>query len=159
MNLTSFIAYGFIILGVILLPVLAWPYDEPLCRTDVINSYEQIGSRLASIAPPGTKVYLDGSLAAVPLLYTHSVEILPPQLNDIYSYIIGGDPDQVLRNGLWNQQIGLKWRNTADVFVIGEDRISGWKDYLTPNKFEQIQLPPDLFSCTTDANILLFKRK
>ncbi len=66
MNLASFSAYGFLILGVILLPVLAWPYDEPLCRTDVISSYEQVGAQLASIAPPGTRIYLDGSLTSCP---------------------------------------------------------------------------------------------
>jgi hypothetical protein len=159
MNLTSFIAYGFLVLGVILLPVLAWPYDEPLCRSDVISSYEQIGAQLASIAPSGTKIYLDGSLATIPLLYTRGADILLPQLNDIYSYKIGGDPDQVLRNGFWNEQIGLQWRDTADVFVIGADRISRWRDYLTPNKFDQIPLSPDLSSCKTDGNILLFKRK
>ena len=159
MNLTSFSAYGFLILGVILLPVLAWPYDEPLCRTDIISSYEQVGAQLAKIAPPGTKIYLDGSLADVPLLYIHDPNLLLPQLNDIYSYKIGGDPDKVLRNGFWNEQIGLQWRDAANVFVIGADRYPGWRDYLTPKKFEQIQLSSALFPCSSDANILLFKRK
>jgi hypothetical protein len=159
MNLTSFIAYGFIILGVVLLPLLAWTYDEPICRTNVISSYEQVGARLASIAPPGTKIYLDGSIASVPLLYTRGANILLPQLNDMNSFVIGGDPDQLLRNGFWNEQIGLQWRDTADVFVIGEDRFSAWRDYLTADKFEQLQLPSDLFPCTIDANILLFERK
>jgi hypothetical protein len=159
MNLTSFSAYGFLILGMILLPVLAWPFDEPLCRTNVISSYEKVGAQLAGIAPPGTKIYLDGSLADVPLLYTHDPVLLLPQLNDIYSYKIGGDSDLVLRNGFWNEQIGLQWRNTADVFMIGADRFPEWRDYLTRKKFEQIQLSSDLFPCGTDVNILLFKRK
>ena len=116
MNLTSFCAYGFLILGAILLPVLTWPYDEPLCSTDVINSYEQVGAQLARIAPPGTKIYLDGSIASVPLLYIHDPVILLPQLNDIYSFKIGGDPDLVLRNGFWNEQLGLQWRDLRKYF-------------------------------------------
>jgi len=159
MNLACFTAYGLIILGMILLPIMAWTYDEPICRTDVISSYEQIGSQLAKIAPPGTKIYLDGSLTDVPLLYTRGAILLLPQLNDKYSYRIGGNPDQVLRNGFWNEQIALSWRDTADVFVIGEDSFPAWRDYLTSSKFEQINLPPDLFSCNTDANIFIFKRK
>ena len=159
MNLASFSAFGFLILGVILLPILAWTYDEPICSTDVINSYEQVGAQLAKIAPPGTRIYLDGSIASVPLLYIHDPNILLPQLNDIYSYRIGGDPDQLLKNGFWNEQIGLQWRDTADVFVIAEDRLPEWRDYLTPKKFDQIQLSPDLFPCRINANILLFKRK
>ena len=156
---TNFIVYGFLILGVFLLPLFAWPYDEPLCKTDVVNAYEQIGAKLAGIAPPGTRMYLDGSITSVPLLYTRDAAILPPQLNDNYSFRIGGDPDMLLRNGFWNKQIGLDWRDKADVFVIADDRISAWQDYLTADKFRRIPLSADLFSCTTDANILLFQRK
>ena len=159
MNFTRFSIYGFLILGVIVLPVLAWPYDEPLCGKDIISSYEKIGTQLATIAPPGTRIYLDGSLTDVPLLYLQDPTILLPQLNDIYSYKTGGDPDLVLRNGFWNEQIGLEWRDTSSVFVIGADRFSEWRDYLTPRKFEQIQLSSSLFPCRTDASLLLFKRK
>ena len=159
MYFASFVAYGFLILGLVLLPLLTWTYEVDICQTDVLSSYGKIGAQLASIAPPGTKIYLDGTLTDVTLLYTHSADILLPQLNDYNSLRIGGDPDQELRNGFWNEQIGLQWRNTADVFVIEEDRMSGWKDYLTPDKFEQIPLSPTLFTCSTDANILLFKRK
>jgi hypothetical protein len=159
MYFASFVAYGFLILGLVLLPLLTWTYEVDICQTDVLSSYGKIGAQLASIAPPGTKIYLDGTLTDVTLLYTHGADILLPQLNDYNSLRIGGDPDQELRNGFWNEQIGLQWRNTADVFVIEEDRMSGWKDYLTPDKFEQIPLSPTLFTCSTDANILLFKRK
>jgi hypothetical protein len=159
MYFASFIAYGFLALGLVFLPLLTWSNEENICRTDVISSYEKIGAQLANIAPPGTKIYLDGSLTDVPLLYTHAADILLPQLNDYNSLRIGGDPDQVLRNGFWNEQIGLQWRDTADVFVIEENRMSGWKGYLTPDKFEQIPLSPSLSICSTDDNILLFKRK
>jgi hypothetical protein len=143
----------------VLLPLLTWTDEGNICHTNVISSYEQIGAQLASIAPPGTKIYLDGTITDVPLLYTHSANLLLPQLNDYNSLRIGGDSDQELRNGFWNEQIGLQWRDTADVFVIEEDRMSGWKDYLTPDKFEPIPLSPNLFPCSSDANILLFTRK
>jgi hypothetical protein len=159
MYFASFMAYGFLILGLVLLPLLTWTYEVDICRTDVLSSYEKIGAQLASIAPPGTRIYLDGTLTDVPLLYTHGADILLPQLNDYNSFRIGGDSDLELRNGFWNEQLGLQWRNTADVFMIEEDRMSGWKEYLTPDKFEQIPMSPNLFPCSTDANILLFKRK
>ena len=159
MYFTSFMAYGFLILGLVFLPLLTWTYNVDICRTDVLSSYEKIGAQLGSIAPPGTRIYIDGTLTDVPLLYTHGVDLLLPQLNDYNSFRIGGDSNQELRNGFWNEQIGLQWRNTADVFVIEENRMSELKDYLTPDKFEQIPLSPNLFPCSTDANILLFKRK
>lgn len=159
MVFASFVAYGFLLLGMVLLPLLTWTYEVPICRTDVISSYEKFGAELASIAPPGTKIYIDGTLTDVPLLFTHNADILLPQLNDYNSFRIDGNSDQELRNGFWNEQIGLQWRDAADVFMIEEDRMSGWKDYLTSDKFDQIPLSPSLFPCSTDANILLFKRK
>jgi Dolichyl-phosphate-mannose-protein mannosyltransferase len=159
MYFTSFAAYAFLILGIVLLPLLTWTDEGNICHTNVISSYEQIGAKLASIAPPGTRIYLDGTLTDVPLLYTHSANLLLPQLNDYNSLRIGGNSDLELQNGFWNEQIGLQWRDAANVFVIEENRMSGWKDYLTPNKFEQIPLSPSLFPCSSDANILLFKRK
>jgi hypothetical protein len=125
----------------------------------VIVSYKRIGDQLASVAPPGTKIYLDGSRTAVTLLDVPGVIILPPQLNDTYSYRIGGDPDLVLRNGFWNEQIAFAWRDNADVFVIEGERLSAWEDYLTPDKFEQIPLSQDLSFCSPKADIFLFKRK
>jgi hypothetical protein len=116
MYFASFIAYGFLALGLVFLPLLTWSNEENICRTDVISSYEKIGAQLANIAPPGTKIYLDGSLTDVPLLYTHAADILLPQLNDYNSLRIGGDPDQVLRNGFWNEQIGLQWREHCRCF-------------------------------------------
>jgi hypothetical protein len=158
MYFASFIAYGFLSLGLVLLPLLSWTYDENLCRNDVITSYEKLGAQLASIAPPGTKIYLDASISDVVLLYTRGEDLLLPQLNDNFSFVIGGDSDLVSRNNHWNDQLGLQWRDAAEVFVIEEDRMSGWRDYLTPDKFEQIPFP-ESFSCNIDANILLFKRK
>jgi hypothetical protein len=155
----SFFAYGFLLAGLVLLPLLTWTYDENICQTDVISTYEKIGAQLARIAPPGTRIYLDGSLASVPLLYTRQANILLPQLNDNYSLRIGGNSDQILRNGFWNEQIGLQWRDTADVFVIGADRMQKWRDYLTPYKFDQIQTTSALMSCKTDGSLLLFRRK
>ena len=159
MYFSSFLAYGFMSLGLVLLPLLTWTYDENICQADVISTYEKIGAQLASIAPPGTRIYMDGSLASVPLLYTHGAVILLPQLNDNYSLRLGGNADQILRNGFWNEQIGLQWRDTADVFVIGADRMQKWRDYLNPHQFNQIQTTSALTSCKTDGSILLFKRK
>lgn len=159
MKYACFSSYGFLLLGVFLLPLLNWPFDVPLCQKNVIVSYKKIGDQLASVAPPGTKIYLDGSRTAVTLLDVPGVIILPPQLNDIYSYRIGGDPDLVLRNGFWNEQIAFAWRDNADVFVIEGERLSAWEDYLTPDKFEQIPLSQDLSFCSPKADIFLFKRK
>jgi hypothetical protein len=159
MNTSHFVIFGFLIFGALLSPLLNWPFDVPLCRNDVISAYEKIGSQLASIAPPGSKIYLDGTRTAIPLLYAPGVIILSPQLNDDNSYKIGGDPDLVLRNGFWNKQIAIAWQDSADVFVIEGSRVTEWRDYLTPGSFDQFPSSPNPLSCSPEAEIYLFKRK
>ncbi len=160
LNFISFCSYGFLIFGLILNPLLTFPIAKPLCRNNVIVSYEQIGSQLAEIAPPGSKIYIDGSRTAIPLLYVRDVEILFPQLNDHYNYRIGGDPDMVLRKGYWNEEIAETWRNSADVFVIEANRISNWGEYLNDADFEKIINSNNPFSCSNiSEDIYLFKRK
>jgi hypothetical protein len=154
-----FFPVGFLIIGTLLSPMLNWPFDVPLCGNDVVAAYEKIGSQLASIAPPGSKIYLDGTRSAIPLLYAPGVIILPPQLNDYNSYKIGGDPNLVLKEGFWNRQIALAWRASADVFVIEGSRMSDWRDYLTTDSFDRIPSSPNPLSCSPDAEIYLFKRK
>lgn len=159
MNAVGFSVFGFLMLETFLSPLLNWPFDIPLCRNDVIPAYDEIGSQLASIAPPGSKIYLDGPRTAIPLLYVPGVIILPPQLNDFYSFKIGGDPNLVLKNGFWNEQIAIAWQKSADVFVIEGSRIAKWHDYLTPELFDQYPSSPNPLSCSPDAEIYLFKRK
>jgi len=159
MNFACFCIYGALLIGMAILPLLTWPFDVPICRNDVIASYENIGTQLALISPPGSKIYLDGSRTAVTLLYVKDVIILLPQLNDTYSFRINGDPDLVLKNGFWNEQIAINWRDNADVFVIENDRLSKWKDYLTADLFQRISISTNLSACSPKEGIYLFKRK
>ena len=159
MSYTSFSAYSFLFLGFIISPILAWPYTVPLCRTNVISAYENIGAQFARIAPPGTKIYLDGLIISIPLLYAPDVVILPPQINGMFSYQPKGDSDTLLKSGFWNKQISDQWRDTADVFVIGEGRIFKWQDFFTLNTFDRVLTSSKLLSCPAESNFYVMKRK
>jgi hypothetical protein len=155
----AFIVLGSLALGAALLPAFTWPYAEPLCRSDVISFYESIGTQLTEVAPPGTRIYLDGSRTAVPLLYTQGLEILLPQLNDKYSFRTGGDPDQVLRSGYWNEQVAHAWLIKSDLLLIEYQRLSRWQERLASNEYEEIPLSSEPCSCTDEARLYLFRRK
>jgi len=151
MYFASFIAYGFLALG--------WSF----CPCSLVerrkywsNGCDQliweIGAQLA------TSHHLHQDLSGwisyrCSLLYTHAADILLPQLNDYNSLRIGGDPT---RSAKWllDEQIGLQWRDTADVFRDRRKPDVRMKGILT-DKFDN-PLVAKLTSVSTMI-ILLFK--
>lgn len=155
----TFAAYGFLCLGLIV-PFLTAQQAELACETDVIGSYERIGSQLASVAVPGSRIYLDGRVAALPLLYAPDVTVLPPQLNGWFSYSTSQDSEWLLRNGLWNDAIARGWRDSADIFVIARNRYHDWNDeYLESDAFLMIPIPYEWYTCPADDHLFIFVRK
>jgi len=67
----------FLLIGLLLSPLMSWPASDPLCNDDVIASFQQIGTQVSKIIPNGGKVYLDGTITAIPLLYANNYVILP----------------------------------------------------------------------------------
>jgi len=101
-------------------PALGGGNKEQECG-DVIRSYEDAGNLLRTLIPKGALVYWYGGLSPVPLLYLPDVRIFPPQLNDGYSFRNGGDPEQLERNGYWNESLSDQWMLEAD-YVLLEGR-------------------------------------
>jgi 4-amino-4-deoxy-L-arabinose transferase-like glycosyltransferase len=159
LSFASFSGYAFLLLGFVLSPLLAWPMTVPLCRNNVITIYQKIGLQFASIAPPGTKIYLDGLITTIPLLYAPDVIVLPPQINGVFSFQSDGDPDTLLKYGFWNQQIADQWHDAADVFVIGQDAFLERPRYFNPDVFEMVQLTSRLKLCPLESRLYIFKRK
>lgn len=157
-TLPVYIAFGFLCLGGLLSPILNLPYDQPICQSSVIKYYENMGSQLAEYAPPGTRIYLDGTIVSPILLYLDDPIILLPQLNDTFSFRVGGDPDSVLRNNFWNEAWALSWRDVSHVFIIEEDRMPLWRDYLYSSAFQELPTDP-VPDCSVNARIFLFIRK
>lgn len=155
-----FAACAFLALGFAVTPLVNRLPPALVCSNDVIGAYERIGGRLATVAPPGTRIYLDGRVAAMPLLYTPGVVLLPPQVNDRYNFQIGGDPDSLLRDGYWNEAVALQWRDAAQVFVIAENRYHDWNDeYIAPQQLIQLQVPLDFYTCPPEDRLYIFYRK
>lgn len=157
-GLTS--VYAILLMGFVFLPFFQVAPSDQLCGTSAIATYDQqIGARLSAFARPGDKVYIDGARAAILMLYTRDVEVLPPQLNGDNSLRVGGDPDDLLRRGYWNEEIGTNWRDTADVFILGNYTIWTFDSYFDEAQFEQLQLPEDILQCSADAQYFIYRRK
>jgi hypothetical protein len=96
------------------------------CPSDVIASYETAGATLASSVAPGGLVYWSGGDSAAPLLYIPEAEIFPAQLNDGYTFRIGGDAETLDRLSYWDETLRTRWLTEADYYLI-EDRF--YDDY------------------------------
>jgi hypothetical protein len=148
----------FLILGVLFSPLLAGNLGSFDCRSDVIRMNEQVGADLAKNIEPGSLAYWNGGLSVAPLLYAPEVRIYPPQINAGYAYKYGGDSDELLRYGLWNDDLAYRWMNEADYIIIEESRYLDWKPFLSPNRFEELPRTKVGTSCKENTRLRIFKR-
>ncbi len=158
-NFGTFYASVLLIAGIFFSPILSGSYGKPDCQSNVISANEQIGEHLSSIIPPGSVVYWNGGLSTVPLLYLPGVKIFPAQINNGYSFISGGDSQELYKFGYWNEEMDAEWRATADFFIIEEWRYPGWKQFLSPAEFDEYARTPVGTSCLEETRLRIFKRK
>lgn len=152
----------FLMIGVLLspTPVLSVNTLEDHCRGDVIAAYEQAGAHLVDLVPPGSKVYWDGGLSVVPMLYLPGVDMYAPQINDGYAYRRGGDAEALLRGGLWNDELKSRWRQEADFIIIEEWRYnSSWKEFVESGEFVELERTVDLDQCENNTGLRIFRRE
>ncbi|HNQ95246.1 MAG TPA: hypothetical protein PKK96_10500 [Anaerolineales bacterium] len=117
----------FLLVGVILPPAAnAGTYATP-CSTNFLAYYEQAGHALADAIPPDSLIYWKGSGRHIAmLLYMDDVRYFPPQITAGAGYVRAGDPDRLLRFGLFSDEMDSQWRESADYFII-------WKGYPNTN--------------------------
>jgi hypothetical protein len=130
------------------------------CGGNMIASYEAIGADLASRIPPGSTVYWQGGLSAVPLLYLKDTRIYPTQLNQDYTFYLSGEDDELIRSGYWNESLARSWLKETDFVLVVDRYFSDWvRDALTDEDlYTELSAPPLLATCDEFAAIRLFRR-
>ena len=158
-NFTLTLVNSFLVTGLVLSPILHLGESRPDCSgTDIIRDHEELGAYLASVIPPDSLVYWDGGNAFTPMIYAPQARIFPPQINDGYTFHIGGDPDVLYYFSHWNGELAQRWRTEADIFIIETKRYADWKDFLTPQDFQEFAKPPASQSCNEGADLRIFQR-
>jgi hypothetical protein len=155
----AFFASIVLMLELVISPVLHGSAATIDCNSDVILANEQIGAHLRDVIPQGNSVYWDGGLSAAPLLYLPGVKIFPAQINSVYSFIRNGDTAELFRFGLWNEEMNAEWKATADFFIIEDMRYSDWKEFLSPERFDEFARSPVGTSCLEGSTLRIFRRK
>ena len=149
---------SYLIAGIALSPVLHLGESRLDCKQDMILAHEQLGAYLSAVIPSNSLVYWDGGNAFTPMVYVPNARIFPIQINDGYTYRFGGDPEILHRFSHWNEELGAEWKNSADIFIIEAKRFSTWKDYLTPQAFEEYAPPPTAPTCYEGGELRIFHR-
>ena len=134
----------FLLTGILLSPlkILGGGKFADYCSSDVLVSHEAVGKHVAELIPPGAIIYWQNDVSPLPLLYLPGREIYPPQLNHAYSFRVGGDPDIMYQNGLWNEALQERWIEEADYLLIAEQYVPSF------NSMENFALMTDELSPT-----------
>lgn len=156
------LAVTFFILGTILTPTSLLSGGKRVdCEGDVIASHEAVGAHLASLIPAGSLVYWRNDVSPLPLLYLPDVRVFPPQLYHAFTYVVGGNPDVLEKQGFWNQELSVKWIQEADYLLIAARQVSprlfeGIDEDAV--KFDELTPSPLTVPCRDRSRIHIFRR-
>lgn len=152
----------FFILGVLLSPtgIMAGWRTLDLCGGDVIASHEAVGAHLAATIPPGSLIYWENDISPLPLLYIPEVRIFPSQLNHWYTYLQGGDPEELERLGYWNSTLAEQWKAKADYLLVAERYVAGWVAVSADGKnhYDELSPTPATVPCRDRSIIHIYRR-
>ena len=151
-----------LIAGLMLSPtrVLGNGYQDNDCNSDVIVAHETAGQYLAKVIPPGSHVYWRGTYSVVPMLYLPGVSMYLPQIDSDYTYHLGGNSQEMLKIGLWNDELAEKWKQEADFVIVAEHNYnSEWAVFLESDQFDELPRSPSVAPCRDDYHLRIFRRR
>ena len=154
------LAVSVLICGLLVSPLLSGSAGRADCPAmDVISANEQLGAYLAQNIPAGSRVYWNGGLSVAPLLSAPGLRIYLPQINDGYAYVVGGDSQELLKYGFWNDALSAQWLQEADYVVVEGWRYADMKAALPPAAYDELPRSPTQASCLDGSGLRIFQRK
>lgn len=128
------------------------------CSTNFLTYYEEAGRSLADLIPPESSVYWKGSGRHLAfMLYVDNVKLFLPQIHAGGGFM-SGDTQQLLRFGIYNEELDQQWRDSADIFIL-------WDKYFTKEVREFFnqpgyeRVPYDMGNLAQCEDVLLVYRK
>jgi hypothetical protein len=159
----SLLAIGLLLIaGLMLSPtrVLGNGYQDNDCDGDVIVAHETAGQYLAEVIPPGSQVYWQGTRSVVPMLYLPGVSMYLPQIDDVHTFRLGGNTQEMLKIGLWNDELAERWKQEADFVIVVERKYnSEWEVFLESDQFDELPRSPSVAPCRDDSRLRIFRRR
>jgi hypothetical protein len=131
---------------------------EAACRNNFLAYYEEAANSLADLIPPGSTVYWRGSGRHLAfMLYMDDVKLFLPQIHGGGGYL-AGDTQELLRFGLYNEELDKQWRQSADILIFWPTYVTKeTRDFLDQPGYEQI--PYDMGKLAQCEDVLLVYRR
>jgi hypothetical protein len=128
------------------------------CAT--ISDLELIASDLAQKIPEGATVYWGSTSSAYPLLYLTDFDYFPSQLGTVYSQRIGGNADELEKQGYWNEKISERWFEEADIILVNNEEFpADLRAKLDPTRFDELPSTPPLNCQDSSSFYRIYIRK
>jgi hypothetical protein len=134
-----------------------YTYD---CRPGIVNEIEEAGQQLRELIPAGSSIYWrTNRMPIIMLTYLDSPNLFPPQLNGSYSFLNGGDSQQLARYGFWNQELSDQWLAQADYAFINAPSTAEMLEKIDELHYQPLAFLTRPFQCGTEqTTYLLFKK-
>jgi hypothetical protein len=131
---------------------------EEGCLTNFLTYYEEAARSLSDLIPPESVVYWRGSGRHLAfMLYMDDVKLFLPQIHAGGGYA-AGDSQQLLRFGLYNEELDKQWRQSADILIIWPTYFTHeFRDFLDQPGYERIAY--DMGNLAHCEDVLLVYRK
>lgn len=146
-----------IICGILCSPLTASLEKDNFCTNNVPKMYEEFSQQLDEEIPAGSKIYLDGRLSVIPLLYLSDVAFYPPQINGEFSIKSDTNSDELLKKGLWNEELANTWRKEADYFIIEADAMKYWRDLREKLNLVEVMDMANSASCPSSSDLYILR--
>ncbi len=156
----SLLLVVFLVMGFWLSPLMGGEYYQGgICQANIPATNQEIAQQVTDVAHTGSQVLWEAN-TVVPLLYAPGINIYVPPIYAVFSYRIGGDPQQLAKYGLWNDALASQWRTKAN-FIVTESR--NYQPYqpggdIDTNKYDVYQTVPTN-PCDPNSYLLVYKRK
>lgn len=152
--LVSLILFAMIFSPTVIMSGGRYTYD---CNFNTLESYENTGLNLANLIPPGAKVFWK-SITATPLLFMPNIRIYPPQVNDIYSFYVNGNDEELLKLGLWNESLARHWLMEADYIIVEEKYFIGfYREMLKNGNYQLVTILPPQSECQENSRLRVYR--
>ena len=131
---------------------------EAKCLNNFLTYYEEAAMELADLIPSESTVYWRGSGRHLAfMLYIDDVNVFLPQIHAGGGYL-EGDTQELLRFGLYNQELDTQWRQSADILIFWPTYLTKEvKDFLDQPGYEQI--PYDMGKLAQCEDVLVLYRR
>ena len=147
-----------LLVGVLFPVALNERAGEVGCSGNFLTYYEQAGRSFADLLTPGSVVYWRGSGRHLAfMLYVDNVKLFLPQIHAGGGYA-AGKSQELLRLGLYNEELDHQWRQSADILVIWPTYMTKeFRDFFAQPEYEKV--PFEMGNLAQCEDVLLVYRK